>query len=63
MRYVLFEGISSPRPRKGISEVLWVFIKYQIIFYVPNFAVDILPILTYDVGSRSHGCDILKFLS
>jgi hypothetical protein len=35
----------------GISEFLWVFSRYQIMFYFLNFPVEDLLILTYDLGS------------
>jgi hypothetical protein len=34
----------------GVSKLLWVFIKYQIMSYILNFVFEILLILTYDLG-------------
>jgi hypothetical protein len=30
--------------------MLWIFVKYQIVFCVCNFPIEILLILTYDLG-------------
>jgi hypothetical protein len=35
----------------GVNKFLWVFIKYQIVSYVLNSTVEILLVLTYDLGS------------
>jgi hypothetical protein len=38
----------------GVNEFLCVFVKHQIMSYLPNFLVEILLILTYDLGSTDQ---------
>jgi hypothetical protein len=38
----------------GINELLWVFIEYQIMFYVNSFPPETFQILEYDLGSTDQ---------
>jgi hypothetical protein len=53
--------VASPWLCNGISELLWVFIKYQIIFYVLNYPGEILPVLTYDLGAVDQAMNNFPF--
>jgi hypothetical protein len=53
--------VASPWLHHGINKFLWVFIKYQIMSCVLNFSVEIVPVLTYDLGSTDQAMNDSSF--
>jgi hypothetical protein len=54
LAYCIWRAASSRWHHYGVKELLWVFIKHQIVSYFLNFVLEILLTLTYDLGSTDQ---------